>query len=70
MLVAFTWILTILATVGVILNVKKKIACFYIWVVTNACWAMVDFYMGIPSQGVLFTIYFFLAIWGILEWED
>jgi len=65
----FTAALTILALTGVVLNIKKKIACFYIWFFTNASWAVIDFYKGIPMQGILFTIYTVLAIYGIIEWR-
>jgi len=64
-----TWVLTAGAITGVILNIKKKRVCFYIWAVTNASWAIVDFVMGIPAQAFLFTVYFGLAIWGIIEWR-
>ena len=66
----FTAVLTVLALVGVILNIKRKRACFYTWLFTNASWAVVDFYKGIPAQGLLFTIYTALAVWGILEWKE
>lgn len=65
-----TVFLTFGALVGVILNIKKKKACFYIWLFTNTAWAVVDFYKGIPAQGVLFSVYAVLAIWGILEWKE
>lgn len=61
--------LTILALVGVVLNIKKRVECFYIWFVTNSSWAVIDFYKDIPAQGILFTIYTGLAIYGILEWR-
>jgi len=64
-----TGILTILALTGVVLNIKKRIECFYIWLFTNASWAVVDFYRGIPMQGILFTIYTLLAVYGIYEWR-
>ncbi len=64
-----TGILTVLALIGVVLNIKKNIACFYIWFITNSMWAIVDFYKGIPAQGVLFTIYTGLAVYGIYEWR-
>lgn len=66
---AITTVLTILAIVGVVLNIQKNIACFYIWLVTNASWAIVDFYKGIPAQGVLFAIYTGLAAYGIIAWK-
>ena len=66
----FTAVLTVLALVGVVLNIKRKRACFYVWLFTNASWAVVDFYKGIPAQGLLFTIYTALAVRGILEWKE
>ena len=65
----FTWILTILAIIGVILNIQKRRICFFIWAFTNASWAVVDFIMDIPAQGILFTVYFGLAVWGIYAWK-
>lgn len=67
--ILFTALLTILAIIGVVLNIKKKTSCFYIWTFTNAAWAVVDFYKGIPAQGILFTVYTGLAIYGIYEWR-
>jgi hypothetical protein len=65
----FTGILTLLALLGVVLNIKKKIVCFYIWFFTNLSWAVVDFYKGIPMQGILFSIYTLLAVYGVFEWR-
>lgn len=65
----YTTIITLLALLGVVLNIKKDIRCFYIWTFTNVSWAMIDFYMEIYAQGVLFTIYTALAIYGIWSWN-
>lgn len=62
------WLLTILSIIGVILNLKKKRSGFLFWIATNGAWAIVNFAKGIPEQGVLFTVYLVLAIWGYLEW--
>ncbi len=64
-----TWFLTILSIIGVILNIKKKQICFYIWTVTNVSWMTVDYIKGIYAQSFLFLIYTGLAIWGIIEWK-
>jgi nicotinamide riboside transporter PnuC len=64
-----TGILTLFAIIGVILNIKKKILCFYIWFITNTSWAIVDFYKGIPAQGILFSVYTLLTVYGIYEWK-
>jgi nicotinamide riboside transporter PnuC len=62
------WILTALSLAGVILNIKKKKSCFIIWAFTNFSWAIVDFRAGLHAQSALFTIYFCLAVWGLIEW--
>jgi nicotinamide riboside transporter PnuC len=64
----WTWALTILSIAGVTLNIKKHRASYIIWICTNFCWAIVDFSSGLPAQGALFTVYFFLSIWGLIEW--
>ena len=65
----FSWILTALSLWGVILNIHQNRRCFYIWTFTNASWAVVDYNAGLISQGVLFTIYTILAIWGLYKWK-
>jgi len=65
-----TGLLTVLAIVGVVLNIHKKRLCFYIWFVTNSSWAVIDFYKGIPMQGLLFVIYTGLALYGIVKWKE
>jgi len=63
------WLLTALSLIGVVLNIYKKKACFIIWAFTNFTWMIIDFAKGIPEQGVLFAIYFILAIWGLVKWN-
>lgn len=63
------WILTALSLIGVILNIKKKKSCFIVWGFTNATWAVIDFRADLPAQGVLFSVYFCLAVWGLVEWR-
>lgn len=65
---AATWILTAASIVGVILNIQKRRSSFAIWMGTNASWAAIDFGAGIPAQGVLFSVYFVLAVWGFWAW--
>ena len=66
----FKWTVTVLAILGVVLNIKKKRLCFFIWIFTNGAWMLVDFYEGIYAQAFLFFIYFCLAIWGYVAWKD
>ena len=60
----------IAALVGVVLNVHKHVACFYIWAVTNAVWMVVDIQHGIYAQGALQAVYFGLSVYGIWKWSS
>lgn len=64
-----TSLLTILSLIGVVLNTHEDRRCFYIWIVTNSSWAAVDFYKGIPAQGVMFLLYLALSVYGLYKWR-
>jgi nicotinamide riboside transporter PnuC len=64
-----SWILVLLSLAGVVLNIYKRKECFYLWAVTNIGWAMYDFAIGAIAQGILFTVYSGLAVWGIFKWQ-
>ena len=63
------WLLTILSLIGVVLNIRKRRECFYIWGATNFGWVIIDYQAGLYAQSFLFIIYFILALWGIYEWR-
>lgn len=54
---------------GVWLNIRRHVACFYLWAATNATWAYADATHGLPAQAVVQTIYFGLSIYGIVSWS-
>lgn len=64
-----TWLLTALSIFGVILNTRQDRRCFYVWIVTNSCWAVTDFAKGLPAQGTMFLLYLGLSIWGLYQWR-
>lgn len=72
----FPILLTGIAITGVITNIYKLPICFYLWTLSNASWAAMNYSSYRKHreskflwQGILFTIYFCLAIWGILSWK-
>lgn len=69
MTTSFHWLLTLASLAGVVLNVRLDRRCFYVWTVTNACWAVIDWRKGLYAQAVLFAVYFALAIYGVYEWK-
>ena len=64
-----TWMLTASCILGAVLNAKKSIVGFYIWLPSNLAWAGVAMYKDLPAQAVLFVVYTVIAIIGILNWR-
>ena len=62
------WLTAIAALVGVVLNIRKHVACFWIWSMTNAVWVYADMVHGIYSQAALQAAYLGLAVYGIYAW--
>lgn len=62
--------ITSLCPLGVILNNYKKRECFYVWAFTNLSWSVVNFLHDFVQQGVLFGVYFVLALHGLMKWKD
>ena len=65
----FIWIITTMAIVGVIFNVKKRIEGFYLWTISNLGFVVIDYKAGLYAQALLFVVYTGLSIWGIVEWR-
>jgi hypothetical protein len=65
----FKWLTAFWSLVGVYINIHKLKFCFVIWAITNFTWAVVDFKHNLPEQGTLFSVYFVLAIYGLIQWH-
>lgn len=64
-----TWIISILALTGTILNANRNKYGFILWLVTNMYWTVIDFQSGLYAQSALFFAYTILAIKGIITWS-
>ena len=62
------WLLTALSLAGTALNVKKRIACFYLWTVVNIAWVFVDFQQELYARSVLDGVHLAFAVWGFWDW--
>jgi len=65
----FTWFITSLSIIGVILNAQKKISGFYFWIPANLSWILIDLHKGIYAQAGLFSFYFIMCFYGIYSWQ-
>ena len=66
----FTWFVSILSITGYILNIQKKVYCFYFWIVANICWIGIDLYKGVYAQAAVFLFYSLICIYGIKKWKS
>lgn len=65
----FGTISTALAIFGVVLNNRRIIFCFYLWLISNGITAAIHFNVGIYSLLIRDLIFFTLAIEGIYRWR-
>lgn len=63
-----TWIVSILALTGTILNSSRNKYGFILWFFTNLFWVIVDFRAGLYAQSALFGAYTLLAVKGLITW--
>ena len=62
-------IATLLAITGVLLNNRRMIACFYVWMVSNLITAGLHCEAGMVSLMVRDVVFFALAIDGAIRWR-
>ena len=65
----YLWVLTAIALIGTVLNVKQQRIGFVFWMVSNLGFAISNALMGIYPISFLFSIYFFLAVAGWNSWK-
>ena len=63
------WLTATAALVGVWLNIRHHVGCFWIWLCTNTVWAYADLRHGLPAQAALQAVYAALSVYGILSWS-
>jgi nicotinamide riboside transporter PnuC len=63
------WLIAAASLAGVVLNIRRRRACFAIWMATNTSWCVVDAHAGLPAQASLMAVYAGLAVWGYLAWR-
>ena len=64
-----TWFLTAISLSGTILNVRKNVLCFYIWLIGDILWCTFDFTQRMYGRSLLDFIQIILAICGIISWR-
>lgn len=63
------WFFTFLSLVGNVFVIKKNIWGQIIWSISNVGWISYFYSKGEYPSVFLFSVYFILYIWGVLEWK-
>lgn len=63
-----TWLFSILAVIGSILNVKKINTCFIIWTICNIFWLIYDLINHEFARSILDLVNLATSTWGIFAW--
>jgi len=69
MIEALTWCITAISMTGTVLNIRKNIACFYLWTVGNSAWLAYDLCSSLYSRAMLDAVQLPFAMWGIIAWR-
>lgn len=64
-----SWVMSIIALAGTILNAERNIYGFVFWIVSNMYMTIRFAYIGEYAQACLFLIYTILAVRGIIAWR-
>jgi nicotinamide riboside transporter PnuC len=64
-----TWVMAASCVIGAVLNAKKSIVGFYIWLPTNILWVLVSLRAAQYAQAALFSVYVVISIIGIINWR-
>ncbi|MDP1880751.1 MAG: hypothetical protein Q8K60_07415 [Parachlamydiaceae bacterium] len=64
-----TWIFVATSVIGNAFVIKKNVGGQWICAIANLGWMCFDISIGAYSQAVLFGIYFFICIWGVIVWS-
>ena len=62
------WFITIIALIGIVLNIQKKRECFLLWMFSNFNWAIYNFRIGEYTQAILFAVFFWFSFIGFGRW--
>lgn len=63
------WALTAVSLTGTVLNIRKNIWCFYIWLIGDVLWCTLDFTSGTYGRALLDFVQVILAVCGIISWK-
>lgn len=64
-----TWLITLMALIGSFLNSNRDKRGFYLWIITNTFWCILDYRAGLLAQSFLYLCYIIVAVKGLFTWR-
>ena len=64
-----TWGLSLISIIGTVFNIRKKVVCFYIWMLGDILWWIFDVLHGCYGRACLDFLQVILAFWGMICWN-
>jgi hypothetical protein len=65
----WSWLLSALSIVGALLNALGKVFGFYLWIVADIGWIIVEIYLQQWAQVPMWAVYTVISIIGIIMWK-
>ena len=67
-MIIIEWVATILSLVGAVLNIRKDVRGFYLWLVANGLWMWFALDKSAVGMALTFGVYFLISGYGIWQW--
>lgn len=64
-----TWLITIVAFAGTVLNAYKKRSGFILWLISNVFWVGYNIHTGVYAQAALFALNSVMCVVGLVQWK-
>jgi nicotinamide mononucleotide transporter len=62
------WIATVISIIGIILNAKKQISCWPVWIVSNILWIIYFASLDMTPSVVLWIVFTIFNVYGWRQW--
>ena len=63
------WIATAISIIGILLNAKKNIWCWPVWLVSNVLWITYFIILTNPQSITLWVVFALFNVYGWIQWS-
>jgi len=63
------WIATAISIIGILLNAKKNMWCWPVWLVSNVLWVTYFIILANPQSITLWVVFSLFNVYGWIQWR-